>query len=43
MVQESFIVSILSPAFIVCKFFNDGHSDWYKVIILYSFEKDLFL
>ena len=22
----------LSPAFIVCVFFDDGHSDWYEVI-----------
>ena len=24
----------MSLAFIVCKFFDDGHSNWYKVISL---------
>ena len=27
-VQEGSLFSISSPAFIVCRFFDDGHSDW---------------
>ena len=27
-----------SPAFIACRFFDDGHSDWYKVIPHCSFD-----
>ena len=29
---------ILSPAFIVCRLFDDVHSDWYEVISHYSFD-----
>ena len=28
----------LSPAFIVCRFFDDGHSDWCEVISHCSFD-----
>ena len=28
----------LSPAFLVCRFFDDGHSDWCKVILHCSFD-----
>ena len=31
-----------SPAFIVCKFFDDGHSDWCKVVPDCSFDLHLF-
>ena len=30
--------SVLSPPFIVCRFFDDGHSDWYEVITHCSFD-----
>ena len=30
--------SIPSLAFIVCIFFDDGHSDWCEVILYYSFD-----
>ena len=30
--QEGFIFSTSSPAFIVCNYFDDGHSDWCEVI-----------
>ena len=30
--QECFIFSIPSPAFIVCRLFDDGHSDWCEVL-----------
>ena len=33
---KSSLFSTPSPAFIVCRHFNDGHSDWCKVI-LHSF------
>ena len=29
--QEGFLFSTPSPAFIVCRLFDDGHSDWYEV------------
>ena len=29
--QEDSLISTSSPAFIVCKFFDDGHSDWCEV------------
>ena len=29
-----FLFSTPSPAFVVCRLFDDGHSDWYKVIYL---------
>ena len=28
------LFSTLSPAFIVCRFFDDGHSDWCEVIVV---------
>ena len=31
-VQEGSLFSISSPAFIVCRFFDDGHSDWGELI-----------
>ena len=31
-VQEASLFSTPSPAFIVCRFFDDGHSDWCEVI-----------
>ena len=31
-VQEGFLFSAFSPAFTVCRYFDDGHSDWYGVI-----------
>ena len=30
--QEGSLFSTPSPAFIVCRFFDDGHSDWCEVI-----------
>ena len=30
--------STSSPAFIICRFFDDGHSDWYDVIPHCSFD-----
>ena len=30
--QEGSLFSILSPAIIVCKFFDGGHSEWCEVI-----------
>ena len=36
--QEGSLFSTLSPAFIVCRFFDDGHSDWCKVILYCSFD-----
>ena len=37
-VQEGFLFSALSPAFIVCGFFDDGHSDQYEVLSFCSFD-----
>ena len=37
-VQEVSPVSTLSPAFIVCRFFDDGHSDWCELISHCSFD-----
>ena len=37
-VQEHFLCSTLSPAFIVCKLFDDDHSDWCEVISHCSFD-----
>ena len=31
-IQDYSLFSTPSPVFIVCRFFDDGHSDWYKVI-----------
>ena len=38
MVQEGSLFSIPSPAFIICRLFDYGHSDWYKVIPHFSFD-----
>ena len=35
-VQEGSLFHTSSAAFIVCRFFNDGHSDWCEVIPHYS-------
>ena len=37
-VQEGFLSSVLSPAFIVCGFFDDGHSDQCVVVSNCSFD-----
>ena len=37
-VQECFLFSTPSPAFIVCRLFDEGHSDWYEVISHCSFD-----
>ena len=37
-VQEGFLFSTPSLAFIVCRFFEDGHSDWCEVIPHYRFD-----
>ena len=37
-VQEGSLYSTPSPAFIVCRLFDDGHSDWCEVISHCSFE-----
>ena len=34
------LFSTPSPAFIVCRFFNDGHSDWCEAIPHYSLDLD---
>ena len=36
--QECSLFSTLSPEFIVCRFFYDGHSDWCEVISHCSFD-----
>ena len=36
--QEGSFFSTLSPVFIVCRFFDDGHSDWCEVIPHCSFD-----
>ena len=37
-VQESSLFFTTSPAFIVCRHFDDGHSDWCEVISRCSFD-----
>ena len=37
-VQELFFFSTTSPAFTVCRLFDDGHSDWCEVISHCSFD-----
>ena len=37
-VQECSLFSTPSPAFIVCRLFDDGHSDWCEVISHCSFD-----
>ena len=39
--QERSLFSTASPAFIVCGFFDDGHSDWCEVISHCSFDLHL--
>ena len=36
--QEGSLFSTLSPAFIVCRLFDDGHSDWCEVVWHCSFD-----
>ena len=36
-VQEGSLLTPF-PAFIVCRFFDDGYLDWYEVIPHYSFD-----
>ena len=36
--QEGSLFSTPAPAFIVCRLFNDGHSDWYEARYHYSFD-----
>ena len=36
--QERFLFSTHSPAFIVCRLFDDGHSDWCRVTSHCSFD-----
>ena len=40
---RSFLFSTPSPAFIVCRFFDNGHSDWCEVIPHCSFEFLIFI
>ena len=37
-IQEHSFFSTPSPAFIVCRLFDDGHSDWCKVVFNCSFD-----
>ena len=37
-VLEGSLFSTSSPAFIVCRFFDGGHSDWCEVTPHYSFD-----
>ena len=37
-VQGCSLFSTRSPAFIVCRLFNDGHSDWCEVVSHCSFD-----
>ena len=36
--KEGSLFSTPSPEFIVCRFFDDGHSDWCEVIPHFSFD-----
>ena len=36
------LFSTLSPTFVICRFFNDDHSDWCKVVPHCSFDLHLF-
>ena len=40
--QEGSLSSASSPEFIDCRFFDGGHSHWYKVITLCSFDLHFF-
>ena len=35
---EGSLFSTSSPAFTICRLFDDDHSDWYEVIPHYSFD-----
>ena len=35
---RGFPFSTSSPTFIVCRFFGDGHSDWYELTLHFSFD-----
>ena len=37
-VQEGFLFSTPSPAFVICRLFNDGQSDWCEVVPHCSFD-----
>ena len=37
-----FFFPIPSPAFIICRLFDDGHSDWYEVILHCGFDLHFF-
>ena len=36
--SEGSLFSTLSPAFIICRLFDNGHSDWYEVTLHCSFD-----
>ena len=36
--QEGSLFSAPSPAFVICRLFNDGHSDWCEVVPHCSFD-----
>jgi len=40
-VQESSLFSTQFPAFIFCRLFDDGHSDWFEMIPCSSFDLHL--
>ena len=37
-VHEGVLFSTLYPEYIICRLFNDGHSDWCEVILHCSFD-----
>ena len=37
-VQEAALCSTPAPAFVVCRLFDDGHSDWCEAILHHSFD-----
>ena len=36
--RKGSLFSTSSPAFIICRFFDDGHSDWHEVMTHCSFD-----
>ena len=32
------LFSTLSPALVICRFINDGHSDWYEIVAHCTFD-----
>ena len=32
--EEGSLFSMSSPAFIICRIFDDGHSDWCEVVVV---------